>query len=91
MIFTAFLTLLIVPITIIIGYLPDLPDMPSAITTSASVVITYVGQAFGLLSLWFSTPLVVAMAVSAIALMGFEYFYHLTMWVLRKIPMINVK
>lgn len=90
MIINIFLTAIMTIAQTLFDILPDLPDMPAGITNALDVlpdvirftsrlVVMFVGRTFYLVVL----PLI-------ILLINFNWIYHGTMWLIRKLP-IGVK
>lgn len=69
-----------------LGIFPSLPAMPQAIIDAGAWVIATVGSGAQVLSTIYSPPLFAAILTSIIVLVQFEQLYHLTMWIIRKIP-----
>lgn len=78
-------------ITTAFGVLPSLPSMPQPIVDAGNwFTDTVIGMAH--LFAYFYTPFFFgAILWLLITLLAFEQIYHLTMWILKKIPVINVK
>lgn len=70
----------------IFSLLPDLPDAPAFLTTGADFVSTLVGQGVGLVSFVYGTELTIFIFTATIAILNFENFYKLTMFIWRKLP-----
>lgn len=71
--------------------LPSLPDMPEPITSGGDWLINTVTSVASVLTMVYSPALMAIMISTAILLLNFEHIYHVTMWILRKIPVINMK
>lgn len=75
---------------IVFGWI-SLPPFPVALTDS---IDTFLGLIFDNLTLlgFFVRPVTLTIAIPVlIALLNFEELYKLTMWILKKIPMLNIK
>jgi hypothetical protein len=86
MIFTALLSVVTSVVVWILNLLPSLPDMPQEIVTAAEWMVSQLESVYGVLAAIYSPGLLSAIATSLIALLLFEQIYHLTMWVIRKLP-----
>jgi len=71
--------------------LPDLPAMPSSIATAGDWTIDQIGNVVSMLSMLYTPTLLAAIVVVCLALFGFEFLYRQFLWVLKKIPIINIK
>ena len=71
--------------------LPNVPATPSAIVSGATWVTTTISGVVSLLRYVYGDALFTAIIVVVVALLNFEWIYHSLMWVVRKIPMVNIK
>jgi len=90
MIFEALITT-VLTITYSIFELFNVPDMPTAITTAASYLSDVIIFAVSFLKQVLTPTLLSASVIVLVAVFYFETLYHGIMWVIRKIPMINIK
>jgi hypothetical protein len=72
-------------VKLIFGWI-NLPSLPSVITDAFSYVLSMVSDVSGLLHYIFSTPLFIAIVGVVVAVLAFDQLYHLTMWIVRKLP-----
>lgn len=91
MIFTFMITSLISLVKTILSVMPTIPATPSAIVTGATWITDMVGTVASVLQMIYSPALMTAIVLIIVAIFGFDTLYHTVMWVLRKIPMINIK
>jgi hypothetical protein len=70
---------------------PTLPATPSAVTTAGSWVTDTIASVASVLQLIFGTTLLTAIILIVVSIFSFETVYHSVMWVVRKIPFLNVK
>lgn len=90
MIIQAILDLLKGVLFLIFGWI-NLPDMPLDITNTINSFFDLIFNNLDLLGL-IIRPSTIKIAVPIlIVIMNFEKLYHLTMWILKKIPMLNMK
>lgn len=78
-------------ITSVFGILPSLPPMPDPIINAGNWFVATVGSIVGLLRYFYTPVFFDILMVLFIAFLAFEQIYHLTMWILKKIPVVNVK
>lgn len=91
MIFTFLIISLMTIVAALISPVPNLPDIPSEISTAGDWVITQVEGVIGVLNLIYGHTLLVAIMGVTASLFLFSTAYHTIMWVLRKIPILNIK
>jgi len=88
------LTLIIVGlmelVNVILGVMPTLPAIPSTISDGGAWVITAISGVVGILNYIYSPTLLAAVVGVIVLLLSFDTIYHTAMWVIRKIPYINV-
>jgi hypothetical protein len=78
-------------ITTVFSILPNLPPMPSQITDSCDWLVNMVSHSTGVLK-YIYTPVLFNIIIGlVVTLLLFEQIYHLGMWLLKKIPIIDVK
>jgi hypothetical protein len=78
-------------IGLVLSAIPALPAMSTDIVTAIDATINSVRSSVAVMTFIFSAPLVIAIFATALALMSFEYAYISTMWVLRKIGILNIR
>lgn len=91
MIFEALLNMVLSVLQTAFSVLPDLPDMPEAITGAMTAFYGMLELPIEYVQWWLSEPLFVAVITVLIAIWQFENVYHFTMFLIKKIPFINVK
>lgn len=91
MIITFIITSLITLIAVLITPIPTLPDIPTAISDAGDWLIDQVESVVGILNLVYGHTLLVAIMVVVAGMFSFTTVYHSIMWIVRKIPIINVK
>jgi hypothetical protein len=91
MIFDTLITGIFALITTVLGVLPSLPAIPTDITTPMESFFTFVHDGAAILDMVLTTPLLTAAILVIAGTLAFEQIYHGVMWLVRKIPMINMK
>jgi len=71
--------------------LPTLPVTPAEVITSGQWVIDQIVGTVSFLRMLFSTPLLIAIMVVVVGMHTYPIVYHGIMWILKKIPMLNIK
>lgn len=90
MILNFVLTVIINLIQTIFGVLPNIPPTPQAVIDGGQWVIDTVASVIGILQLVYSPALLTVIIGVILVILNFDTVYHTAMWILRKIPMINV-
>lgn len=75
----------------VLGILPNLPATPTAIIDGGQWFIDQIIGVISVLTTILTPALVAAVVVVLVARLSFEHIYHGVMFILRKIPMINIK
>ena len=91
MIITSIFSTVIVFVNGIIGLIPTLPQFPTAFTNALDWLSIHLVTAIIIFKYLFGETFFNVTIVAVIALLTFEYTYHLVMWVARKIPFLGVK
>lgn len=78
-------------VKLLFGILPDLPDTPETIVNGGDWIIETIGGVISVLTFFLSPALMVACMFVIVAMFTFEHVYHGLMWILRKIPILNIK
>lgn len=85
------ITILTGSVQLILGVLPDVADTPSAIVDGGDWIIDQITSVISVLSMVLTPALLTATIVVAVGMLLFDNIYHGVMWVLRKIPILNIK
>lgn len=89
------ISLLLVSITglinMIFGVLPDIPPIPSELSSLVSDFFDLLFSNAGLVGFFLPLNVVKIALPIAIVIINFEHIYSLIMWVIKKIPMLNLK
>lgn len=90
MIITAVLELCEMLLTIIFGLLPDIPNFDSGVLNSLNGFINLIFDNLDLLGFFIDIELVGALIPWLIIVLNFEHIYDFTVWIIRKIPILNI-
>jgi hypothetical protein len=91
MIFTLMIVGLIALVQLIFGVLPNAPATPQSVIDGGAWITDQIGSVIAVLNYVFGATLLAAIMVVVIAMFTWEYIYAASMWIIRKIPMINIK
>lgn len=91
MIFTLMIIGLMALVQLIFGIFPNAPATPQAVIDGGSWITDQIGSVIAVLNYVFGSTLLAAIMVVVVAMFTWEYIYHAAMWLIRKIPMINIK
>lgn len=78
-------------ITTVFGIFPNLPQMSPSIQNAGDFVISIIAVPINLMTYLYTAPFMVAMVAMLILLFNFERAYHLTMFIVKKLPFLNIK
>ena len=73
-----------------LGILPNVPATPAAIVTGGDWVISTVDSVISVLKMIYGGPLLIAITVVIIGIFTFEWIYHTVLWVIHKLPFLNI-
>ena len=90
MIVTAVLSLCEMLLTIIFGLLPDIPNFDSNVLDSLNNFINLIFDNLDLLGFFIDIELIGALIPWLIIILNFEHIYDFVMWIVRKIPILNI-
>jgi hypothetical protein len=91
MVFTYMIIAMLGMVKLIFGILPNAPATPPEVVSAGGWIVTEISSVMSVLTLIFSPVLVAATVVVIIAMFTWEHIYASAMWIVRKIPMINMK
>lgn len=86
MIFNVFFEALKSVLMTVFGVLPDIPDLPSGITNVLDTGLDFISNGFTFLVYIFGGAYLLVVIPLLIVLINFKWIYHLTMWIVRKLP-----
>lgn len=75
----------------ILSVFPTLPAIDPSIVTAGNWITTTLGQGASFAQFLYGSTLFNAIIAVLIAVWAFEPIYHGVMWVLKKIPFLNIK
>lgn len=91
MIIEALLNLISSIFQFVFNLLPDLPQFPSRITAAISSFLDLIFSNVGILGVFVSIDLVKILVPLILVVINFDHIYHLVLWILKKIPFLNMK
>lgn len=91
MIIETILNILALLITSVFSILPSIPDLPDSLYKSITSVIDTIFNNLGLLGVFIRPQTIIIIVPILIVVMNFERIYKVVMWILSKIPMLNIE
>lgn len=89
MIVSSVLDLFVGMLELVFGWI-QLPNLPDSIMSIIDTVFGYITGSIGLLGVFVDLDVVMVLIPLAIAIARFDDLYKMTMFVLRKIPFVNI-
>lgn len=77
-------------VELILGVLPNAPATPQAVTDGGAWIVDQIASTIAVLNYVFTAPLLAAIMIVVIAMFTWEWVYHSTMWLIRKIPALHI-
>lgn len=71
--------------------MPDLPATPQILIDSTNLLVSLISNFVGLYKYMMTPALALVSIVLSIAILSFEPIYKVSMWILRKIPVLGIK
>ena len=90
MILENLLDILLSSIEVILSILPDIPSLPDELLSSAYSFIDLIFDNVGLLGLFIPISTIKVVVPLVLVIVNFDKIYKLTMWVLNKIPKLDI-
>lgn len=90
MILENFLNILLSSIEVILSILPDMPSLPDELLSSAYSFIDLIFDNVGLLGLFIPISTIKVVVPLVLVIVNFDKIYKLTLWVLSKIPKLDI-
>lgn len=90
MILKLLLELVLVLLELLFGWV-SLPQVPAVLSSNVDTILNYMREGMGWVYLVVPKELVLALLPIILAVENFDRLYSVTMWILKKIPMLNIK
>lgn len=90
MILENLLNILFSSLEVILSILPDIPSLPDELLSSAYSFIDLIFDNVGLLGLFIPISTIKVVVPLVLVIVNFDKIYKLTMWVLNKIPKLDI-
>ena len=90
MILENFLNILLSSIEFILSILPDIPSLPDELLSSAYSFIDLIFDNVGLLGLFIPISTIKVVVPLVLVIVNFDKIYKLILWVLNKIPTLDI-
>lgn len=71
--------------------LPDIPSMPSAVTTPIESIIDLIFDNAGIIGIFVSIDLIKVLVPLIIIVINFDEIYRVIVWIVKKIPILNIE
>lgn len=78
-------------VSLVFGILPNLPDLPQSAYNSINSFLDLIFNYAGLIDVFIPLQHIKILVPLIIIVVNFEHIYNLVMWVLKKIPALNIK
>ena len=72
---------------IVLGILPNIPQLPDSITSSIDRVMNVIFNNVGLLGIFVRISTIKLLVPLVIIVVNFEHIYHFVMWIIKKLPL----
>lgn len=76
--------------TFLFGLLPNIPQVPTSITTPINTFFDFIFNNAGIIGVFVDINLIKVIVPLTILVINFNNIYKLFMWIIRKIPMLNI-
>lgn len=90
MILANLFNILLSSIEVVLSLLPNLPSLPDNLLTGAYSFIDLIFDNVGLLGLFIPIPTIKVVVPLLLLIINFDKIYKLTLWVLNKIPKLDI-
>lgn len=71
--------------------LPDIPGFPAALSTNIDLFLDLVFDNAGLIGFFVPLTVVKILIPLVIIVINFEWIYNTLLWIVKKIPLLNIK
>ena len=75
----------------VFALMPDLPATPQVLVDSTNLLVSLISNFVGLYKYTMTPVLALVSVVLSIAIFAFDPIYKVSMWILRKIPVLGIK
>lgn len=75
----------------VFGILPTVPAIDSSISNAGTWITTNVSDLISVIHLIYGRTLFNVIMLTVLVLLNFEWVYHTILWIIKKIPIINIK
>lgn len=72
---------------LVLGILPNIPQLPDSITSSIDRVMNVIFNNVGLLGIFVRISTIKLLVPLVIIVVNFEHIYHFVMWIIKKLPL----
>lgn len=90
MILANLFNILLSSIEVVLSLLPDIPSLPEELLSSAYSFIDLIFDNVGLLGLFIPISTIKVVVPLVLLIINFDKIYKLTLWVLNKIPKLDI-
>lgn len=90
MILANLFNILLSSIEVVLSLLPDIPSLPDELLSSAYSFIDLIFDNVGLLGLFIPISTIKVVVPLVLLIVNFDKIYKLTLWVLNKIPKLDI-
>lgn len=90
MIFMLMIAVVLELVKVILNVLPNAPATPPSVVEAGGWIIDQIASVVAIFNWIYTPPLLAAIMVVVVAMFTWEHIYHATVWLIRKIPMINI-
>lgn len=90
MIVALIITVVFALFALLLGFVPDLPQMPTSVTDPLDFVADMIGSTVAIVSYILTPPLFAVLVVVMIAIFNFDYLWAAFWWILKKVPVLGV-
>lgn len=91
MIISALLSVIGGILNFLFNLLPDLPQLPSLIITTINNVVNLIFDNVSVIGFFIPLNVVKVLIPLVIIVVNFRYIYGIIMWIIKKIPLLNLK
>lgn len=77
-------------VNLVFSILPNLPSLPTTATNSINSFLDIIFNYAGLIDVFIPLQHIKILIPLILVVVNFEHIYHLVLWVLKKIPALNI-